>query len=242
MRRQIVVVAVAFFLSFAGRGASGDVQYTVSDLGTFPGVSYYNYGYRRASGINATGQVVGWSYTSGGADHAFLYSNGAMQDLGTLPDTLYNYSLDSYGYGINTSGQVVGCALSGSEQHVFLYTSGVMQDLGMLAGSWASVGNGINAAGQIVGDAAWGSSYHPFLYSDGTMTDLNSLIPSGWELDSAAAINDTRQIVGTGQNPWGQETCFLLTPATPTPEPSTFVLLAITAVGLFAWRRRRQAA
>jgi hypothetical protein len=26
------------------------------------------------------------------------------------------------------------------------------------------------------------------------------------------------------------------------PEPSTFVLLAIGAIGLFAWRRRRQAA
>ena len=38
-----------------------------------------------AYGINASGQVVGYSVTTGGiATHAFSYSNGTMTDLGTL--------------------------------------------------------------------------------------------------------------------------------------------------------------
>jgi probable HAF family extracellular repeat protein len=38
-----------------------------------------------AYAINASGQVVGYSYTAGNvALDAFLYSGGAMQDLGTF--------------------------------------------------------------------------------------------------------------------------------------------------------------
>ena len=48
MRGKIVAVAVAVLLSFAGRSAWGQVQYTVTDLG--PGA---------ANGINDSGQVAG---------------------------------------------------------------------------------------------------------------------------------------------------------------------------------------
>ena len=71
------------------------------------------------------------------------------------------------------------------------------------------------------------------------MQDLNNLIApdSGWTLEDATGINDSGQIVGYGINPSGQNDAFLLT---PTPEPSTFALLAAGAVGLlgYAWRRR----
>ena len=60
----------------------GPVQYTVTDLGTLPGGTQ-----SCAYGINNSGQVVGSAETSGGADHAFLYSGGSMQDLGTLGGT-----------------------------------------------------------------------------------------------------------------------------------------------------------
>jgi probable HAF family extracellular repeat protein len=55
-------------------------------------------------GINASGQVAGWSYNSGYLMLAFLYSDGTMQDLGTLGGA------QSEGYGINASGQVTGSA------------------------------------------------------------------------------------------------------------------------------------
>ena len=73
------------------------------------------------------------------------------------------------------------------------------------------------------------------------MTDLNSLISpsSGWTLELASAINDKGQIVGYGEDASGLCRAFLLT---PVPEPSTFVLLATAAGGLFGcvWRRRKR--
>jgi probable HAF family extracellular repeat protein len=62
---------------FAVNAQAQAQQYTVTDLGTLGG--NFSAGY----GINAPGQVTGYSATSN-AYHAFLYSNGSMQDLGTL--------------------------------------------------------------------------------------------------------------------------------------------------------------
>jgi probable HAF family extracellular repeat protein len=74
----------------------------------------------------------------------------------------------------------------------------------------------VNNAGEIVGGPSEreGGSHPPFLYSDGKMTDLNTLtdLPSGWHLKTAAAINDSGQIVGNGQNGDAQFHAFLLTP------------------------------
>lgn len=68
--------------------------------------------YAQAYGINNTGQVVGFSYTSSGNIYAFLYTDGIMNDLGTLPG-----GPKSWAYGINNSGQIVGCAQTSSGDH-----------------------------------------------------------------------------------------------------------------------------
>jgi probable HAF family extracellular repeat protein len=177
-----------------------------------------------AYGINAAGQVVGWSTVPSGGPHAFLWSGGKMQDL-TPPNLTDPVSV---AFGINDSGQVVGAVntaplifspsfLAGTR--AARWTEGRFQDLGTLSGYYRSLAYGINAAGTVVGvatnEAAYGNSLrgHAFVYSDTTgMVDLNSLIdPSlGWELQSAYSINGAGQIVGEGMHN-GNRRGFLLT-------------------------------
>jgi probable HAF family extracellular repeat protein len=117
-------------------------QYTITDLGRLPG------GWdSEASGINNSGQVVGFAVNSNWVIRAFLWQSGTgMQDLGTLGGQV------SQAFGINDSGQVVG-----SSDHAFLWQSGTgMQDLNRLipAGSgWTLLeeATAINDSGCIVG-------------------------------------------------------------------------------------------
>jgi probable HAF family extracellular repeat protein len=157
--------AVAVLLSGVAGNTWGQVQYTVTDLGTLPGGSS-----SEATGINNSGQVVGYCVASSGYYHGFLYSHGLMQDLGTLPN-----GVNSFGFGINDKGQVVGqAAAADGYAHAFLYDSGTMQDLGVVGGPF-TYADSINDSGQIVGQVGGyssGGTGHAFLYSGGTMQDL----------------------------------------------------------------------
>jgi probable HAF family extracellular repeat protein len=169
--------------------------YKVQDLGTLGGP------WSQAAGINDAGKVVGGSPASDeGGVHAFLYSGGQMSDLGTLGGS------SSFASDINDTDKVVGSSNtndSNQPERAFLYSGGQMSDLGTLGGSDSSALD-INDADKVVGSSSTSEAftYHAFLYSDGVMRDLNSLIPanSGFELTSAAAINDNGNIVGYGYN------------------------------------------
>ena len=73
------------------------------DLGTLKGGDE-----SAATGINASGVVVGWSGPGGAGtlgNHAFIYANGKMNDLG-MP----SHGLEAAAYAINDNGLVVGDA------------------------------------------------------------------------------------------------------------------------------------
>ena len=159
----------------------------MTDVGTLPTGFSAN-----ATGINASGQVVGYAPLTSGDTHAFLYTGGSMTDLGTLGGH------DSEAFGINDGGEVVGEAelFDNARNHAFLYSAGVMTDLGSLGGN-PSYAVGINDIGQIAG-WSWKSPYQPiacdvFLYWNGVMTDLGSF---GNNESFATGINASGQIVG----------------------------------------------
>jgi probable HAF family extracellular repeat protein len=158
---------------------------TMIDLGTLGGSQ------SSAQGINASGQIVGFSDTSGDQSrHASVYSDGRMTDLGTLGGDR------SFAQGINTSGQIVGGSfVPNGYAHVFLYKDGRMTDVS--APGTVGVATGINDAGQIVGYAGpspFGAPSRAFLYSGGKTTDLGTL---GGNFSAATAINASGQVVGS---------------------------------------------
>lgn len=157
---------------------------TEIDIGTLGG------NFARATGVNPCGHVTGWSTTTDGASHAFLY-DGTMHDLGTLGPG------ESSGYAISNCAKVTGWAgTSSGQSHAFLYDGKAMRDLGTLGGS-RSEGVAINNVGQLVGSAqgpgnAW---THAFLYdsrSGAPMQDLHSLGDNSFSVD----LNDAGQVVG----------------------------------------------
>ena len=187
MKTILRILGLLIFATVTPTQTASAQLYDLTDLGTLGGNSY-------ATGINASGQVVGYFYTGGGSNgnyHAFLRSNGVMEDLGTLGGN------NSLANGINDSGQVVGgSSTSSGYPHAFRYSKKTMQDLGTLGGN-GSGGNGINANGQVVGSAyTSGGILHAYLFSNGKMTDIT---PSAGSTD-AAGINSSGQVLGVDRD------------------------------------------
>jgi probable HAF family extracellular repeat protein len=135
----------------------------MTDLGTLPGGAGST-----ATGINASGQIVGYSGTADVSNHAFLYSNGIMTDLGTLGGN------SSAATAINSHGEVVGYADSASGTHAFLYFNGVMIDLDSLLPTNPErafrFANAINDSGQIAGYIDVGLWQHAILLNLTTLS------------------------------------------------------------------------
>lgn len=153
-------------------------------LGTLGGSS------SQATGVNNSGEVVGFASLANGYQHAFALDGSTMSDLGTLGGS-------SYAYGVNASGEVVGYSyLADGEQHAFLYDDGVMFDLNSLipanSGWELLAAYGINASGQITGVGLYDGQLMAFLATDPPPPTGNpAAVPEPhqlWILFAAAAL------------------------------------------------------
>ena len=95
--------------------ASGPINPAADDLGAVGPASVAS---SRATGINSSGQVVGYSQTNTGAIHAFLYSSGVMDDLNDLIPANSGWVLQ-VAYGINNAGQIIGCGIHNGQSQAF---------------------------------------------------------------------------------------------------------------------------
>jgi probable HAF family extracellular repeat protein len=157
--------------------------YTIVDLGTLGGTT------STARAVNLNGQVVGWSATASGRNHAFLWQDGVMTDLGTLG------GVESYAFDINDHGQVVGWSYTASGQsRAFLWQDGVMRDLGTLGGTFSRA-MGINNHGAVAGSSTTrAGDQHAFRWANGMMTDIQRYDDTNY--GEAFAINNHGSIVG----------------------------------------------
>ncbi len=202
MRKIAILVCLAGLLISAVSGAEA-VSYTITDLGTLDGYSWY------PAAINNRGQVVGYFNNPAGYWQAVLWQNGTITDLGRGQANAINNNGQIVGEfldglngtmetpgvgasGINDIGQVIG---GDSNQHACLWQNDVVTDLGTLPGGSWSTASGINNSGQVVGYSdAGGGNCHAFLWQNGTMTDLGTLPGC---VSYAYAINNNGQVVGS---------------------------------------------
>jgi probable HAF family extracellular repeat protein len=106
------------------------------------------------SGINDSGQIVGFYVDFRDRDHGFLLSGGVYTTIDFGPR-------ETVADGINNAGQIVGYYyLSGN--HGFLLSGGVYTTIDFPGATGTDI-TGINNAGQIVGAYSDGSGTHGFL-------------------------------------------------------------------------------
>ncbi len=201
----------------------------------------------RANEVNDSGWIAGDIQYASGATRAAVWTPTGIIDLGDLPGGLaYSTAM-----GLNNAGLVVGGAGAAAGGHAFKWTAaGGLVDLGDLAGgTTAATAWDVNERGDIVGTGNDASGDRAVLWTDEGLIDLNSLLTGAdaadWQLLAANAINESRQIVGSGLYR-GQQRGFLLelgstgTPPPPAgvPAPAPWALVLAAGAAL-VWQRRR---
>jgi probable HAF family extracellular repeat protein len=147
-----------------------------------------------ASGVNASGAVVGWYSDSGGKTHGFLLQDGKFTTI-DYPGAVYTDAR-----GINSQSDIVGCHIEDATRiagsigcHGYLLRQGVFTPVDV-PGKYGAIPARINDAGQIVGcahddDGPGGTMMDDmfgFMFSNGNSTMLStkatmnySLMPDG---------------------------------------------------------------
>lgn len=154
------------------------------------------YSSQMTHGINASGEIAGWTSTSANSvdsravTRACLWRGNVPTLLGTLGGR------NSQAFGINSQHIVVGAAqCADGARHAFLAKNASLHDLGTLPGGTFSQAYAINTAGDAVGVSNSTLPYkHAVCWRGGQVYDLG-LLPGG-TTSSAQAINTGGQIAG----------------------------------------------
>lgn len=145
-------------------------------------------------------------------------------------------------------GPATSAGAAGSQWNYTLWTS----PNNYSSGGQVATPLALNNLNQILATTAagpWPLSGNVYSIADlnkGSLIGLQTIVPPGWHIDFAPALDDQGRILLYGESAatgWQQHT-LLLTPGglssapVPVPEPSTLATIAIGVVGLAARRRR----
>jgi plastocyanin/uncharacterized membrane protein len=198
-----------------------------------------------ASAVNSSGLIVGYSVdptTILAKASVCSYKGGTCTGGVHVIDTTKGGN--SYAEGVNDSNLIAGAFIpkGGNALHAFacgyspVHGTCPWGELPTLGGTAGTAAYGVNDDGEIVGSSyvTGNGDYHAGYWTVGAVgrvlrfrdcrhhgscpvRDLNKQIPanSGWDLQSASAINNLEQIVGTGLYK-GVPTGFFLNPTSPT--------------------------
>jgi uncharacterized membrane protein len=177
-----------------------------------------------AYSINNLGQIIGIGYYLGNFQFFFGDIHGIAAPVpippGWSPDTgLY---FGQRAMQINDAGQIVGeLRDSNGDGRVFFSTLTSTTLLPVLSPCLYAVNPSLNNAGQVVGDSCTGFIWD----AQNGMRFLHSLVPAGWEIYTADAINDKGQILAAASNASnGFSGLAILDPIVDTTPPSSKVL------------------
>jgi probable HAF family extracellular repeat protein len=205
---------------------AGGTTHGFSDIGSFKTIDQPGTVFNQALGINDTNTTVGYSSATdpAGMTGQVAYS----QKGGVFTDIVLPANQNSQAVGINNAGDIVGFYMPTATTSIgFEDTPGGHVSTIDPFGSTFTQALGINNEGEIVG-----------FYTDANgvqhgYTDLNGLFtsfdPIGSTSTTINGINDLGQIVGFYVDPNGNTDGFV---GTPTPEPSSVLLLAFAACSL----------
>lgn len=170
-----------------------------------------------ATGINAVGQIIGYSYPpSSGDQHAVSWD--AVVPL-TIEDDFGNLGgSTTTPVAINAAGQVAGYATNAlGKQHAVVWTAAHgINDLGTLGGTFSEA-TAINATGQIAGFAttAGDAKTHAVFWDAAAPYTIHDLGTLGGTFSKAVAINTAGQIVGFATTAGDAETHAVVWDAAP---------------------------
>jgi hypothetical protein len=216
-----------------GTGSNGEVYNPgTQTTATMPGAATY---------INNLGEVSGTEGFGGG----FVWSPTATTywPAGTtaLSGMIIAQSMSQNGR------YVAGFEYTGGPSTGVLYDASTHSIVESFTGEAYAVNNNGWLGGDTESDAGFGFSGTAWLWDGTTQWNLNTALQnefpsvvSGYRICAVWGINDSGQILVWGMSTAGvgDVESFLLT---PTPEPSTLVLLASGLIGLsaYTWRKRK---